>query len=381
MSQQEDMVAQEAARDDEAGSYVAVGSAADEAGRAEDSLNDAGEDLEPDDEAAGDADEPGSTELSNGQPRSSVADLEQEGEIAADYIEGLLDVADLDGDIDMDVEGDRAVVSVVGATLDELVGRRGEVLEALQELTRLAVHQLTGSRTRMMLDVGGYRQRRRTELAEAERIWDRHLLNCGAIARLIPAKSMLVDLGSGAGLPGIVLAILLPGARVSLLEPLARRAEFLRECVADLGLANTQVLRGRAEDLAGQVLADVVTARAVAPLDKLAGLCVGLARPGGRVLAIKGASADAELVKARPVLARLGVTDARVVQASSAGVGATATVVTFTAPKHRTPGAGAAGRVATRADGRPAGRRNGRASAFPGAGGRKIRPNSRRAGG
>jgi spoIIIJ-associated protein len=99
--------------------------------------------------------------------RPSVADLEQEGEVAADYIEGLLDVADLDGDIDMDVEGDRAVVSVVGATLDELVGRRGEVLEALQELTRLAVHQRTGNRTRMMLDVGGYRQRRRAELAEA----------------------------------------------------------------------------------------------------------------------------------------------------------------------------------------------------------------------
>src|SRR4029077_189361 len=97
----------------------------------------------------------------------SVSDLENEGEIAADYIEGLLDVADLDGDIDMDVEGDRAVVSVVGATLSELVGRRGEVLEALQELTRLAVHQQTGSRTRMMLEVGGYRQRRRAELAEA----------------------------------------------------------------------------------------------------------------------------------------------------------------------------------------------------------------------
>jgi spoIIIJ-associated protein len=96
-----------------------------------------------------------------------VAELELEGEVAADYIEGLLDVADLDGDIDMDVEGDRAVVSVVGATLSELIGRRGEVLEALQELTRLAVHQHTGSRTRMMLDVGGYRQRRRAELAEA----------------------------------------------------------------------------------------------------------------------------------------------------------------------------------------------------------------------
>jgi spoIIIJ-associated protein len=97
----------------------------------------------------------------------NLADLELEGEIAADYIEGLLDVADLDGDIDMDVEGDRAMVSVVGATLDELVGSRGQVLEALQELTRLAVHRQTGGRTRMMLDVGGYRLRRRAELAKS----------------------------------------------------------------------------------------------------------------------------------------------------------------------------------------------------------------------
>ena len=96
-----------------------------------------------------------------------LPNLELEGEIAADYVEGLLDVADLDGDIDMDVEGDRALVSVVGATLDELVGPRGEVLEALQELTRLAVHRQTGARTRVMLDVGGYRQRRRAELTEA----------------------------------------------------------------------------------------------------------------------------------------------------------------------------------------------------------------------
>ncbi len=100
---------------------------------------------------------------------TEVGDLELEGEIAADYIEGLLDVADLDGDIDMDVEGDRAVVSVVGATLDELVGSRGEVLEALQELTRLAVHRQTGLRTKIMIDVGGYRMRRRTELAETGR--------------------------------------------------------------------------------------------------------------------------------------------------------------------------------------------------------------------
>jgi spoIIIJ-associated protein len=102
-------------------------------------------------------------------PVASAADLEQESEIAADYIEGLLDVADLDGDIDMDVEGDRPVVSVVGATLTELVGPHGEVLEALQELTRLAVHRQTGARSRIMLDVGGYRARRRQELAELGR--------------------------------------------------------------------------------------------------------------------------------------------------------------------------------------------------------------------
>jgi spoIIIJ-associated protein len=98
-----------------------------------------------------------------------LSSLEEEGEIAADYIEGLLDIADLDGDIDMDVEGDRAIVSVVGATLDELVGDDGEVLEALQELTRLAVHRKTGSRARLMLDVGGFRAQRRTELAELGR--------------------------------------------------------------------------------------------------------------------------------------------------------------------------------------------------------------------
>jgi spoIIIJ-associated protein len=122
-----------------------------------------------DDEAGEDLDEPvaDGDDGASSPPQITVAELELEGEIAADYIEGLLDVADLDGDIDMDVEGDRAVVSVVGATLSELIGRRGEVLEALQELTRLAVHQQTGSRTRMMLDVGGYRQRRRAELAEA----------------------------------------------------------------------------------------------------------------------------------------------------------------------------------------------------------------------
>ncbi|NYV73607.1 MULTISPECIES: R3H domain-containing nucleic acid-binding protein [Streptomyces] len=96
--------------------------------------------------------------------------LEQEGEIAADYLEGLLDIADLDGDIDMDVEADRASVSIIsdtaGRDLQKLVGRDGEVLEALQELTRLAVHRETGDRSRLMLDVAGFRARKRAELSE-----------------------------------------------------------------------------------------------------------------------------------------------------------------------------------------------------------------------
>ena len=118
-----------------------------------------------DDEAAGSQEAAGDAEADEAEP-VTLADLEQEGEIAADYIEGLLDVADLDGDIDMDVEGDRAVVSVVGATLDELIGDSGEVLDALQELTRLAVHRQTGARTRLMLDIGGYRAQRRADLSE-----------------------------------------------------------------------------------------------------------------------------------------------------------------------------------------------------------------------
>ncbi|MDX6245762.1 MAG: spoIIIJ-associated protein [Frankiales bacterium] len=92
--------------------------------------------------------------------------LEQEGEVAADYLEGLLDIVDLDGDIDMDVEGTRAVVAIVGEKLDDLVGRRGEVLDALQELTRLAVMRQTGERSRLMLDIGGHRERRRAVLIE-----------------------------------------------------------------------------------------------------------------------------------------------------------------------------------------------------------------------
>lgn len=101
---------------------------------------------------------------------SSSPDLEREGDIAADYLEGLLDIADLDGDIDMDVERDRAMVSIEGGDLEDLVGEEGRVLEALQELTRLAVTRETGERSRLMLDIAGFRAGRRKELSElAER--------------------------------------------------------------------------------------------------------------------------------------------------------------------------------------------------------------------
>jgi len=97
---------------------------------------------------------------------SNKSELEREGDVAADYLEALLDIADLDGDIDMDVERDRAMVSIVGGDLDDLVGPDGKVLEALQELTRLAVTRETGERSRLMLDIAGFRAARRRELAE-----------------------------------------------------------------------------------------------------------------------------------------------------------------------------------------------------------------------
>ena len=111
-------------------------------------------------------DETGESEETHeaGDKPSRVEQLEQEGDIAADYLEELLDIADLDGDLDMDVEGDRAAVSIVGADLTHLVGDKGEVLEALQELTRLAVYRETGERSRLMLDISGFRADKRTEL-------------------------------------------------------------------------------------------------------------------------------------------------------------------------------------------------------------------------
>jgi spoIIIJ-associated protein len=110
--------------------------------------------------------EEGTETVREGSSMTRAQRLEQEGEIAADYLEELLEIADLDGDLDMDVEGDRATVSIVGADLPQLIGDSGEVLEALQELTRLAVYRETGERSRLMLDISGHRAGRRTALEE-----------------------------------------------------------------------------------------------------------------------------------------------------------------------------------------------------------------------
>jgi 16S rRNA (guanine527-N7)-methyltransferase len=163
---------------------------------------------------------------------------------------------------------------------------------------------------------------------ETERLWDRHLLNCAVVAELLPERGELVDIGSGAGLPGVVLAMLRPSLSVILLEPLLRRSLFLSECVTELGLSNVTVVRARAEDkAAARIRADVATARAVAPLDRLVGWAARLLRPGGELLAIKGQSAVEELEAARPVLSRLGVRSAEVLQAGHGRVISATTVV------------------------------------------------------
>jgi 16S rRNA (guanine527-N7)-methyltransferase len=150
---------------------------------------------------------------------------------------------------------------------------------------------------------------------ETGRLWSRHLLNCAVLAPLLPAGCRVVDIGSGAGLPGIPLAIARPDCRFDLLEPLERRCAFLVEVVTDLVLQNCRVVRGRAEQLVTECGgADVVTARAVAPLARLAGWAAPLLRPGGQLLALKGASAAAELERDAAAVTSAGLTDVAVIE-------------------------------------------------------------------
>jgi 16S rRNA (guanine527-N7)-methyltransferase len=141
---------------------------------------------------------------------------------------------------------------------------------------------------------------------EAPRLWDRHLVNCGLLAAELPADASVCDIGSGAGLPGIVLAIARPDLTVTLVEPLLRRTTFLDEVVGDLCLTGVEVVRGRAEALHGQRRFAVVTSRAVAPLDRLLEWSMPLVEPTGALVAMKGSSIADEIESARPTLARLG---------------------------------------------------------------------------
>lgn len=142
---------------------------------------------------------------------------------------------------------------------------------------------------------------------EVPRLWDRHLVNCALLTELLPPNASIIDVGAGAGLPGVVVALRRPDVAVTLVEPLLRRVTWLQDVLDDLGLEDVQVRRARAEELVGELAAPYVTARAVASLDRLVCWSAPLLVPGGQILAIKGRSAEAELAEHAPALERWGI--------------------------------------------------------------------------
>lgn len=164
---------------------------------------------------------------------------------------------------------------------------------------------------------------------EAGRLWTRHLLNCAVLAELIPEGARVVDIGSGAGLPGIPLALVRQDIQVDLVEPLLRRSVFLTETIAELGLSGCRVVRLRSEDAVPEVAgADVVTARAVAPLARLARWTAPLLRPGGLLLAIKGSSAGEEVYRDRAAASETGIMDLTIRSVGGGVLAEPTTVVT-----------------------------------------------------
>jgi 16S rRNA (guanine527-N7)-methyltransferase len=147
---------------------------------------------------------------------------------------------------------------------------------------------------------------------EVQRLWGRHLLNCAVVEPLLPTGATVADIGSGAGLPGLVWALTRSDLHVTLVEPMLRRVRFLEEAVRHLGLTNVGIVRSRAEELHGDRDFDVVAARAVAPMPRLAAWCMPLVHPGGMMAALKGASATAELAAASSTISRLGGSPGRV---------------------------------------------------------------------
>ncbi|MGW8436760.1 16S rRNA (guanine(527)-N(7))-methyltransferase RsmG [Nocardiopsis sp. NPDC055879] len=165
---------------------------------------------------------------------------------------------------------------------------------------------------------------------EVPRLWERHLINCAVVEELIPEGAEVVDVGSGAGLPGLVIGLLRPDIRMTLLEPLLRRTVFLEEAVEILGLDNVTVLRGRAEEVRGELYTDFVTARAVAPLARLAGWSLPLLRKNGSLLALKGEQAEAELAEAEQDVSKMRPSVCDVIRVGRGKVDPATTVVRVT---------------------------------------------------
>lgn len=152
---------------------------------------------------------------------------------------------------------------------------------------------------------------------EVPRLWERHILNCAALGDLLPPAATVCDIGSGAGLPGLVLAIARPDLTITLIEPLLRRTTYLQEIVYTHELTNVTVFRGRADELHGKARFDVVTSRAVAPLERLLGWSMPLVAPDGALIALKDSSIETEILEAAPALSRLGCSTPEVLPVGS----------------------------------------------------------------
>lgn len=173
---------------------------------------------------------------------------------------------------------------------------------------------------------------------EVPRLWERHILNCAVVGELLPTGSDLIDIGSGAGLPGLVLAIARPDVQVTLVEPLLRRVTWLEAVTGDLGIDNVRIVRARAEEQWGQLSAASVTSRAVAALDKLARWSLPLVRDGGQMIALKGSSAREELEAVRADLPSWGVAAGDVVLCGENVIDPPTTVTRLFVARHPAPG-------------------------------------------
>lgn len=194
-----------------------------------------------------------------------------------------------------------------------------ETAPPVVEAEPAAALQLFGDRVELARSFAAELARRGEELGligplELPRLWTRHILNSALLAPLLEERGRVADVGSGAGLPGLVLAIARPDVHLTLIEPMERRVEWLTAEAARLGLDNVEVLRARAEDIADDVVVDQVTARAVSALSKLIPLTVPLVRSGGQLILMKGARVEDEMEKARKVILRNRLSDVEVLE-------------------------------------------------------------------